>query len=147
MTAVSRLSHRPSSLAWTRNPAAAHARQHKSCENSVAATVPEAYWRPFHLSIMSKPQMWFSLETQSPSRLEWRLGVKVSHICRFERTVWLAQTNRPRGQPPLPERGRAASYVDAHGRLRGISAAAMEFRRAPLTSHQSLLTSHLRSLA
>jgi hypothetical protein len=88
-----------------------------SCGNSVAATVHEAYWRPLHLSMTSKPQVRFSLKTQSPSTLEWRLSVKVSHVCRFERTVTLAHTNRPHGQSPLPERGRATSYVDARGRL------------------------------
>jgi hypothetical protein len=88
-----------------------------SCGNSVAATVHEAYWRPLHLSMTSKPQVRFSLKTQSPSTLEWRLSVKVSHVCRFERTVTLAQTNRLHGQSPLPERGRVTSYVDAHGRL------------------------------
>jgi hypothetical protein len=61
-----------------------------SCGNSVAATVREAYWRPFRLSTTSKPQAWFSLKTQSPLTLEWRLSVKVSHIGRFERTITLA---------------------------------------------------------
>jgi hypothetical protein len=89
-------------------PAATHARQHKSCGNSVAATVHGAYWCPFRLSMTSKPQAWFSLKTQSPSTLGWRLSVKVSHISRFERTVTLAHTNRPHGQSPLPERARAA---------------------------------------
>jgi hypothetical protein len=88
-----------------------------SGENSIAATVHHANWRPLQLSMTSKPQMGLSLKTQSPSTLEWRLSVKVSHVYRFERTVTLARTNRPRGQSPLPERGRATSCVDAYGRV------------------------------
>ena len=46
---------RPGSYLFSReavsysSPAAAHARQHKSCGNPVAATVHGAYWCPFRL--------------------------------------------------------------------------------------------------
>src|ERR1700747_1039528 len=54
----------------------------------------------------------FNLKTQLPSTLEWRLGVKVRHTCRFETTVTFGHTIRPyRSAAAGPLARPAASYI------------------------------------
>ena len=74
---------------WRPGPAARHARQDKSCGNSVAATVHGAYWCPFRLSMTSKPQAWFRLKPSRYQRSNGDCALRLAiSVASKERSPW-----------------------------------------------------------